>query len=198
IMQIESGGNPNAISSAGARGLMQVMPFHFRPGENPMDPLTNLRTATRLLRDLYTRWRSREAAAAGYFGALDRYGNITGASDGSTTGHGYVNLFRQHLNALNALSPAAQGLSNIGSWTGEAAGALKRAIDVGMSFVGRPYVWGGASPATGFDCSGLVQWSFSQAGVRLPRTAQAQWNATRRVGDPRPGDLVFFHSTYAT
>ncbi len=64
--------------------------------------------------------------------------------------------------------------------------------------LGKPYVWGGASPATSFDCSGLVQWSYGQVGVRLPRTAQAQYDATERVspGDLRPGDLVFFAQTY--
>ncbi len=49
IMQKESGGNPNARSWVGAQGLMQVMPFHFKPGENGYDPRTNLRVAARYL-----------------------------------------------------------------------------------------------------------------------------------------------------
>src|SRR5262249_19803491 len=65
-------------------------------------------------------------------------------------------------------------------------------VTVAGGFLGRPYVWGGASPATGFDCSGLVQWSYGRVGVRLPRTAQQQYDATARVSaaDLRAGDLV--------
>ena len=63
-------------------------------------------------------------------------------------------------------------------------------------YLGTPYVWGGASPASGFDCSGLVQYSFGQAGVSLPRVADAQAAATRHVtyAQAAPGDLVFFDS----
>ncbi|MGE0495387.1 MAG: NlpC/P60 family protein [Vulcanimicrobiota bacterium] len=65
------------------------------------------------------------------------------------------------------------------------------------SYMGVPYVWGGESPG-GFDCSGYVQYVFSKHGVRLPRTADIQFNVGERVkrGQERPGDLVFFE-TYA-
>ncbi len=55
------------------------------------------------------------------------------------------------------------------------------AIAVARRYLGTPYQWGGASPATGFDCSGLVQYSFGQAGISLPRVADAQAAATRHV-----------------
>jgi hypothetical protein len=71
-------------------------------------------------------------------------------------------------------------------------------IDLARAQIGKPYVWGGASPHTSFDCSGLVQWVYRQVGVQLPRTAQQQYHATTRI--PReqlqPGDLVFFAHTY--
>jgi len=69
-----------------------------------------------------------------------------------------------------------------------------RAAEVARGLVGRPYVWGGVNPVSGVDCSGLVLWSFQQAGVSVPRTAQQQFDATRRVGADAlaPGDLVFF------
>jgi cell wall-associated NlpC family hydrolase len=60
---------------------------------------------------------------------------------------------------------------------------------------GRLYCWGGSSPKTGFDCSGLTQYAFQQgAGVSLPRTAAAQYNAALKVPETeaRKGDLVFF------
>lgn len=61
-------------------------------------------------------------------------------------------------------------------------------------FVGYRYVYGGASPATGFDCSGLVQWVYAHFGINLPRTSYAQFDVGTRVGagQLQPGDLVFF------
>jgi hypothetical protein len=59
--------------------------------------------------------------------------------------------------------------------------------------LGQPYVWGGESRGEGgFDCSGLSWAAYRTAGVQLPRTARAQYAATRRVSVPQPGDLVFF------
>ena len=75
-------------------------------------------------------------------------------------------------------------------------GAAARAISVARQFIGTAYAWGGASPATGFDCSGLVQYSFAQAGVSLPRVADQQAAATRHISyaQATAGDLVFFDS----
>lgn len=67
------------------------------------------------------------------------------------------------------------------------------AIAAAKSQLGRPYRWGGTSPATGFDCSGLMLWSWAQVGVSLPRTSRAQYAGTQRVpiSELQPGDLVF-------
>ncbi len=75
--------------------------------------------------------------------------------------------------------------------------ARAQAVDLARGQIGVPYVWGGASPRTGFDCSGLVQWIYLQMGVHLPRTAQDQFDVTLRLGRDRlqPGDLVFFGGT---
>ena len=62
----------------------------------------------------------------------------------------------------------------------EGTSALARVVILARTQIGRPYVWGGASPVTSFDCSGLVQWVYSQLGARLPRTAQQQFDATHR------------------
>jgi len=71
ILQIESCGNPFARSSAGAMGLFQVMPFHFRFGENPYDPETNaLRGLGYLVRSLQTANGDERLALAGYNGGL--------------------------------------------------------------------------------------------------------------------------------
>ena len=73
----------------------------------------------------------------------------------------------------------------------------ERVIAVARTQLGMPYVLGGASPETSFDCSGLMQWSYRQVGVRLPRLAQQQYDFTPRVerADLRPGDLVYFART---
>ena len=67
------------------------------------------------------------------------------------------------------------------------------AVAIASRYFGVPYRYGGSSPR-GFDCSGLVLYVYNQLGVHLPRTAQAQYGATRRVSrsQARPGDLVFF------
>ena len=64
------------------------------------------------------------------------------------------------------------------------------------SFVGRvPYVYGGSSPSTGFDCSGLTYYIYSHYGRSIPRTADAQFRSFRPEGRSTAwsGDLVFFH-----
>ncbi len=60
--------------------------------------------------------------------------------------------------------------------------------------LGRPYRYGGAAPASGFDCSGLVYYSFRQAGVTLPHSTDQQRSISRpiRASDLRRGDLLFF------
>ena len=75
--------------------------------------------------------------------------------------------------------------------------ARVQAVDLARTQIGVPYVWGGASPRTGFDCSGLVQWVYLQMGTRLPRTAEEQFDVTQRLDRDRlqPGDLAFFAGT---
>lgn len=67
-----------------------------------------------------------------------------------------------------------------------------------LKYKGTAYVFGGSNPSTGFDCSGLVQWTYKKAGISLPRTANEQYNVTTRISksDAKPGDLVFFKGTY--
>lgn len=97
-----------------------------------------------------------------------------------------------------------------GSTSGDASAepssdALDRGLDwrrtelvlVSLSQVGLPYRWGGISPSSGFDCSGLVVYVFHQAlQVIVPRTSYAQARIGRSIGTNalRPGDLVFFNT----
>ena len=66
-------------------------------------------------------------------------------------------------------------------------------------YLGYPYVWGGSSPATSFDCSGFVSWVVNHSGWNVGRLgAQGLYNICTSTSSPRPGDLVFFKGTYDT
>ena len=93
----------------------------------------------------------------------------------------YVRLVSQYLYAAQYDNATVQAIMNE---------ALK--------YQGWDYVYGGASPTTSFDCSGLTQWCYGVAGITIPRTAQAQYDAMQHIPfeDARPGDLVFFQGTY--
>jgi cell wall-associated NlpC family hydrolase len=70
-----------------------------------------------------------------------------------------------------------------------------RIVERAEAWLGVPYLFGGCS-RTGVDCSCLVQNVYAALGIRLPRIAVDQFNATVPVSDPQPGDLVFFANTY--
>ena len=70
-----------------------------------------------------------------------------------------------------------------------------------QKYVGTPYVWGGSTPETGFDCSGYVCWVYNQNGYDVGRTtANGLWNKSQHISEAeaKPGDLVFFKGTYDT
>ncbi len=75
---------------------------------------------------------------------------------------------------------------------GSTAGAI--AVRAAESQLGVPYVWGGATPGVGFDCSGLTMWAWSQAGVQLAHFAATQYAETTHVplSSLQPGDLLFY------
>lgn len=71
-------------------------------------------------------------------------------------------------------------------------------VSAAQSTIGSPYRFGGSTPETGFDCSGLVCWAYEQVGVRVPRRAQDQLYAGSKVlskSELRPGDIVVFKGT---
>jgi len=89
--------------------------------------------------------------------------------------------------AAGSVQPTTSGLA--------AAGVIRAMLAAAESRLGMPYVWGAAGP-TSFDCSGLVQWSFRQAGVIMPRVAadQARTGPAVPVNRLQPGDLLFYHT----
>jgi peptidoglycan DL-endopeptidase CwlO len=105
---------------------------------------------------------------------------------------------RQHQMALRALRYRMlhhHGSGLAGLRLPSADGRAGIAVRAALSRLGRPYVWGATGPDQ-FDCSGLVQWSYAQAGIHLDRTTYQQINDGVPVprSQVRPGDLVFPHA----
>ncbi len=120
---------------------------------------------------------------------------------GGSEGFGDVSAALRRYNPSSAyaaavLEKAAQyGDGGRGAPGGEmGSGSLAVAISAAMTQLGVPYRWGAVAPGEGFDCSGLVQWAYAQAGVQLPRTTAGQVLAgipVEELGNLIPGDLVF-------
>ena len=80
---------------------------------------------------------------------------------------------------------------------GEQAAAGPRAlaaVEEAMKYKGMPYLWGGSTPETGFDCSGLLQWAYAKQGIQIPRVTFDQVEVGKPVQreDLVPGDLIYF------
>ena len=82
-----------------------------------------------------------------------------------------------------------------GAVASKRARAIHRGLNVAIAQKGDPYVYGAEGP-NAFDCSGLTMYSFGKAGLRLPRSSDAQYRYVRHIPKRklRRGDLVFFHS----
>ncbi len=88
------------------------------------------------------------------------------------------------------LHPSAQADPVVVAAGGTAEGS--QAVQLASKYLGTPYVWGGEQPG-GFDCSGLMQYTYAKLGVQIPRVSQDQWKQLPAVEGPlQPGDLVFF------
>lgn len=140
----------------------------------------------------------------GILGKISGYSSGFGGTMGSVGGT-LGGLFSAGMGMLSGIfggagsGPPGGGSSAQGGRPGSSmasmSGQVSTAIRDAEGQLGRPYVLGGSNPATGFDCSGLVEWAYGQAGVRLPRTSQEQWAALSRrsvsLSKVRAGDIVF-------
>lgn len=125
-----------------------------------------------------------KAAAEAKAKAAQAAADAQRASRSSTTG-------RTGLSATTATTSSSAG-GTVAAGSSRAATAIAAAI----SKLGSPYVYGATGP-TSFDCSGLTQWAYAQAGVSLPRTTYDQVNAGMRISSldaAQPGDLIFYGS----
>lgn len=176
---------PGQVSTAGAQGPMQFLPSTWTQARvdgnsdghaDPFEPADAIPAAAAYLCSLGAD-RDTPTAVAAY-----TCGSVVLCRLRALEAGGY---------ATRVLGWAAR-YANAGNPGGPAAAV---AVQVALSQVGTPYVWGGESPVSGFDCSGLVQYAYARAGGQLPRVAQTQHDTGPGlpVGtDPAPGDLVFF------
>jgi len=108
------------------------------------------------------------------------------------------------------ITPVLLGLLLLGSGlsgcstlhTPVTANTAKKATVVATArqLLGIPYQYGGSTPESGFDCSGLVQYSYHQAGLAVPRTSKQQYRQAQPVSRRhlQPGDLIFFRNRYGS
>jgi cell wall-associated NlpC family hydrolase len=114
---------------------------------------------------------------------------VAGALGGSASGAAAIDAANQA--AIPAGVPLATGPIS-GTSSGSPGGMA--AVRSAESQLGVPYVFGAETPGVGFDCSGLVQWAWAQAGVAIPRTTEAAWQSIPHVSLDalQPGDLIFY------
>jgi cell wall-associated NlpC family hydrolase len=186
IGKVETDFGPGGeISSAGAEGPMQFEPATFaaydhpvgadraaNPAGSPVPPsIWNLSDSI---------WAAARYLCANGGGAPATLANAVFAYNHSAS---YV---------AKVLSLAA----SYATPSSAASGRLAVVVDAAWSQIGVPYVWGGETPGRGFDCSGLAQWAYAEAGISIPRTTFTQWDSPSLVHLPAeeavPGDLVYF------
>lgn len=95
------------------------------------------------------------------------------------------------LAACSSRAPSAPAGATAAPVPGDPGSAV---VAMARSQIGTPYQHGGCSPDEGYDCSGLVWWTFRQQGLDVPRTSHGQWGHGRFVApnERRPGDVVVF------
>ncbi len=179
----------SAVAAQRAQAAQQTVTMQSLLAQNQRNEAATQATLTSVTATLRTQIIAYEIQVGV---AAAKAGNTSGeqqavAAAASVGGQSAAN---QVLSAIQAAVPPVFS----GSSAGSAAGLL--AVKAAESQIGVPYVWGGETPGQGFDCSGLVQWAWAQAGFKIPRTTETQYPALRHVplNALQPGDLLFYYN----
>jgi cell wall-associated NlpC family hydrolase/SLT domain-containing protein len=182
-----------ALGMAGAFGIGSYLTHHF--GSKLVDKYVHGKTANKWSH-VGVDAASGALAGAAVGSVVPGLGTAIGAGVGGVIGAGmgiYSNFFGGDGSSGGAAAATGSKTSGAKATGTQGAGKTSAAvIKVAMKYLGVKYVWGGSTPK-GFDCSGLIQYSFRQIGVSLPRTAAQQQRAGKKVklSDVRAGDLLF-------
>lgn len=130
------------------------------------------------------------------------YANLGSVFGQSMTAEHQSNAQRIYLLAMYGPAAVPGGGNGLPPGVAMGDGSFAALMTEAVKYVGYPYVWGGSSPSTSFDCSGYICWVYTKSGVyNLPRTTAAGiYNQCAPISreEARPGDLIFFTRTYAS
>lgn len=112
-------------------------------------------------------------------------------SAGNNTGNANTGSSNTGSTESTGSSSTGSGLDYAGSGDSSVAQTI---VNAAYSQLGVPYVWGGTSPGSGLDCSGLTQYCHRVAGISIGRTSEVQGGGGKAVSNPQPGDLVCYGS----
>lgn len=195
----ESGWNPRAQSPAGAEGIAQFMPDTWKTAgkdgdgdgtADALNPHDAIYSQGHLMCSLAAEMNKLVSSGAAQGPVLNLALAAYNAGSGAVREYGGVPPFSEtqtYVAKITAMASQPQGGSGGGDGSRES-----KILAMARSKLGKPYVWGAADDAVGYDCSGLVQVAYAAAGIELAHSSATQCTAGSRVSQDQaqPGDLV--------
>jgi cell wall-associated NlpC family hydrolase len=191
----------NRVSSLDANVLSQVLTFKSAVKRHGMALAREHRVATHLVAQRASEQRSfqsqlgeRRALLSSINGQIASLEAQEQARELAAANAARAQAFQTQASAQTAFSTNVSGAFGLAPTAAPEPGSPYSAVvGIAEQYLGTPYVWAGSAPG-GFDCSGLVMYSFAQVGVSLPHSSYAMWNYGVPVSPDQlePGDILFF------